>query len=451
MAQQKILIVDDEPNIRKTFSSLLRDEGYQPTTAATAEEAFEKYRQGNFELILLDLRLPEQSGIDFLKQIKQELYHPPVLVISGQSDIPTALEAVKLGAVDYLEKPVTAETLISRVHASLLLSAAQRQRFLMVEDIEQRCQIIGSAPATKKLLAAIDQVAPTDATVLTTGENGTGKELVATRLYLASKRRDKPFIKVNCPGIPTTLFESELFGHVKGAFTGAVKDYPGKFALADGGTIFLDEIGDLPLSSQAKLLRVLETGEVETLGAVRRRQVDVRIICATNRNLPELVRSGAFREDLYYRISVFILPVPPLRERREDIPLLIGEFLKRYDPSRQMSLTPDAVAYLNTLEYPGNVRQLKNIIERLTILFPHRTVGLEELLQHGVIETASPLAGSDSSQAASLSEKVALFEKALIKKTLEETRGNISEAARLLKTDRANLSKKIKELNLKES
>jgi len=426
----------------------MQDEGYKTTTAESAEQAIGKCRETSFDLVLLDLRLPGQSGIDFLKWIKEEPYPPMVLVVSGQSDIPTALEAVRLGAIDYLEKPVQAEKLIASVRSSLLLVAANRQRNLMVNDIDSRSQIIGSSKAVRMLLKIVRQVAPTDATVLITGENGTGKELVATRIYLESKRRKKPFVKVNCPGIPPTLFESELFGHVKGAFTGAVKDYPGKFVLADGGTIFLDEIGDLSLDCQAKLLRAIETGEVETLGSVQKRLVDVRVICASNQNLQKLVSEGRFRQDLFYRISVFVVEVPPLRDRLDDIPLLVGEFLKRFDPAQTTKLSAEAVAYLTTLDYPGNVRQLKNIIERLTILFHQKTVEANDLMAH---VTPSPTPTSLPPQASSLSEKVGGFEKYLIQKTLEDTGGNISEAARLLKIDRANLSKKVKELKLKDS
>ncbi|MFQ6007940.1 MAG: sigma-54-dependent transcriptional regulator, partial [Candidatus Zixiibacteriota bacterium] len=400
------------------------------------------------DLVILDLHLPAKSGIDFLKWLKQEPYPPLVLVVSGQSDISTALQAVKLGAIDYLEKPVHPEKLLSSARAALMLASANRQRHLMVGDIDQNSQIVGNSKAIKKLLKTVQQVAPTDTTVLITGENGTGKELVATRIFLESKRRDKPFVRVNCPGIPSTLFESELFGHTKGAFTGAVKDYPGKFVLADGGTIFLDEIGDLTPDCQAKLLRVLETGEVETLGSIQKRHVDVRVICATNKNLQQLVTEGRFREDLYYRISVFIISVPPLRERRDDIPLLIGAFLKRFDPAQSTRLSPEALAYLTTLDYPGNVRQLKNIIERLTILFSRKKVELDDLLQQ--VGPLHPV-GYRPDKSLSLSEKLAVFEKHLIEKTLSNTDGNVSEAARLLRTDRANLSKKIKELKLKNN
>ncbi|MBN1211212.1 MAG: sigma-54-dependent Fis family transcriptional regulator [candidate division Zixibacteria bacterium] len=442
----KILIVDDEPNILKSFSSLLNDEGFETCTAGSAEAAAAFLADRETDLVLLDLQMPGQSGLDFLRTLKDEIAPPLVLVISGQADIPMALEAMKLGAVNFLEKPVPPEKLLAGVRSSMLLADANRQRFLLVDDLDDRHHLVGKSKAIKKLLQTVNQVAPTDTTVLISGANGTGKELVATRLFLNSRRRDKPFIRVNCPGIPESLFESELFGHIKGAFTGAVRDYPGRFFLADGGTIFLDEIGDLPLNCQAKLLRVLETGEVETLGADRVKTVDVRLICATNRDMPRLMAEGRFRQDLFYRISVFLIEVPPLSERPDDIPLLVGEFLKRFDPSGKTRLSPDSLAYLSGLDYPGNVRQLKNIIERLTILYRDRIIEPCDILTRTGWDK-TPEESPEESR--SLPEKVSWYEKQLIEKTLADCGGNISETARKLKVDRANLSRKIKELGIK--
>ena len=441
---EKILIIDDEPSITRAFSSLLTDEGFQAETAPDAETALIILRKVRFDLILLDLNLPGMQGVDFLRTIQEQLTVSPVLVISGQSDIPTALEAVKLGALDYLEKPVQPEKLLAAVRSSLKLSTAQRQRAVMLEEVDKSSSIIGDSAPIKALLRSLDQAAAFDSTVLLTGENGTGKELAATRLYLASKRRDKPFVKVNCPGIPETLFESELFGHLKGAFTGAVKDYAGKFALADGGTIFLDEIGDLPPACQSKLLRILESGEIQRLGDPDWRTVDVRVVCATNRDLKELVATRKFREDLYYRISVLTIDMPPLRNRRDDIPLLAGEFLRRFDPGETVRLSPEAMACLATLDYPGNIRQLKNIIERLTIVCQGRTIEPKDILADPVLG-----GGPDQDAPAGLQDRVREYEKHLIRSTLDKTGGTIAEAARLLKTDRANLSKRIKEYGLK--
>ncbi|MBD3402135.1 response regulator [candidate division GN15 bacterium] len=443
----RVLIVDDEPNITLSFSSLLRDDGYEPLSAASAEDARTMLARAPVDLILLDIQLPGVSGLDLLRELKAERHSAEVLMISGQADIPMALEAVRLGALDFLEKPVQPEKLLASVSNSLLVAEANRQRAIAVEDLDQRSALIGESTAMRTLKQTISRVAPSDTTVLITGPNGTGKELVATRLYLESNRRDRPFIKVNCPGIPETLFESELFGHVKGAFTGAVKDHPGKFVMADGGTIFLDEIGDLPLTCQAKLLRVLETGEVETLGAEGRRQVDVRVICATNRDLGKLIADGKFREDLYYRVSVFALSVPPLADRRDDIPLLIGEFLRRFDPSGETTLSGETLAWISARPFGGNVRELKNLIERLCILHRGDCISVDQLNNDPQV-TGQPTEPAESG-AGPLAEQLARFERTIIREALQRSGGNISEAARLLEVNRANLSKKVKELGLK--
>ena len=446
MKNAKILIIDDEPNIRQSFSSLLKDEGHLTTVAGTAEDGLSLCQSKEFDLILLDLGLPGISGLEFLDQLRKSGSTSLVLVVSGQADIPSALKAVRSGAIDFLEKPVPAEKLIASVRASLMVAQANHQRNLMVDSIEAGSQMFGNSPLFRKLLKTITQVAPTDSTVLIQGENGTGKELVASQIYLKSNRRNNPFIRINCPGIPETLFESELFGHKKGAFTGAIKNHPGKFVLADQGTIFLDEIGDLPLSCQAKLLRVLETGEVETLGQTEIQQVDVRVICATNQDLNQLVSEGKFRQDLYYRISVFGLEVPPLRDRTEDIPLLIGEFLKRYDPTGRTSFSPSAIAWLASQKYPGNIRQLKNSVERFCILFRDQEIQLNDI-DLGVSQKKEdePMTNRSSS----LAENLKQYEKELITRTLKECDGNISETARKLQVERSVLSRKVKELGLK--
>ena len=444
MAAQ-ILIVDDEPNVVLSFASLLRDEGYETQVAGSAEDAQKLSEHTVFDLILLDIQLPGISGLAWLEQLKARQYPAELLVISGEADIPMALDAIKLGAVDFLEKPVEPTVLLDSVAKALQLGSSNRQRTDFSALMEEHSPMIGRSPAMLKLKREIEQVAQSDTTVLITGENGTGKELVATRIHLASSRREQPLIRVNCPGIPETLFESELFGHVKGAFTGAVRDHAGKFSLADGGTIFLDEIGDLPITCQAKLLRVLETGEIETLGTEQRRKVDVRVLSATNQDLPRLVEEGKFRRDLYYRISVFPLTVPSLEARAEDIPLLTGEFLRRYDPDGRTRLSGDALAFVASLPYPGNVRQLKNLVERLTILYAGRTIAPAEI-QPLALESA---AATPQVTGGTLTDRLNRFERTLIEEALGQSDGNISRAARLLGVDRANLSKKIKELGLK--
>lgn len=443
---ESILIVDDEPSVVLSFASLLDDEGYRTQIAGSAEDAAKMVEHAMFDLILLDIQLPGISGLKWLEQLKARQYPAEVLVISGEADIPMALDAIKLGAADFLEKPVEPEDLLRAVGQALKLGIANRQRSDMAELLEEHSPLIGKAPIMAKLKQQIDTVAAADTSVLITGENGTGKELIATRIHLASPRRDKRLIKVNCPGIPETLFESELFGHVKGAFTGAVKDFPGKFVMAEEGTIFLDEIGDLPISCQAKLLRVLETSEVETLGSEKRRTVDVRVVCATNQDLPKLIHEGKFREDLYYRISVFPLTAPPLSERTEDIPLLVGEFLRKFDPDRRTTISSEALAVIASMAFPGNVRQLKNLVERLTILHAGKSIAPADI---------QPIAGesdrlvTQKTDSGTLAERMQRFERTLIEEALRQTNGNISRAARLLGVDRANLSRKVKELGLK--
>ncbi|MDX9857246.1 MAG: sigma-54 dependent transcriptional regulator [candidate division Zixibacteria bacterium] len=443
----RILIVDDEPNITRSFSSLLADEGYEAVVAQSAEEALTAIGRSDVDLVLLDIQLPGKSGLECLREISATRLPVEVLMISGQADIPMALEAVRLGAVDFLEKPVSPEKLIASVKAALLVAEAARQRRAAADDLDRESPMVGESAAMKRLRNTISQVATADTTVLITGANGTGKELVATRLVLESPRRTRPFIKVNCPGIPETLFESELFGHVKGSFTGAVKDHAGKFVLADGGTIFFDEIGDLPRACQAKLLRVLETGEIETLGSERHRRVDVRVVCATNRDLRRMVADGAFREDLYYRISVFLVDVPTLSARHDDIPMLAGAFLHRFDPTGSTRLSGDALAWLTVQPFPGNVRQLKNLIERICILHSGQTVGIEQLRAQS---TPAGVASSPAKEPIlSLADQLARFERSVIEDALSQAGGNISEAARILGVDRANLSRKIKDLGLK--
>lgn len=445
----RVLIVDDESNIRRSFSALMRDEGIESEDVGTGEDALKTLERRVFELVLLDLHLPGISGLECLRTMKAAHNPAEVLVISGQADIPMALEAVRLGAVDFLEKPVAPEKLIASVKAALLVSEANRQRLAAADDLDRESTMIGESAAMSQLRRTISQVAVSNTSILITGENGTGKELVAKRLVLESDRRTRPFVRVNCPGIPETLFESELFGHMKGAFTGAVKDHAGKFVRADGGTIFLDEIGDLPLTCQAKLLRVLETGEVETLGSDQSRRVDVRVICATNRNLRELVSKGMFREDLYYRISVFLIEVPPLSARRDDISLLAGAFLHRYDPTGTTRLSGEALAWISTQPFPGNVRQLKNLIERVCILYPGRSVGLDQLRREPALTATA--AQARYAQQDSLTEQMLRFEKTVIADALDRADGNISEAARALGVDRANLSRKVREFGLKSS
>ncbi|MDF1543750.1 MAG: sigma-54 dependent transcriptional regulator [bacterium] len=446
----RILIVDDEPNIVSSFSDLLKDEGFRISGAGSIAEG-ERLLSGQwFDLVLLDLNFPESSGLELLQQIGRLPNGPAVIVISGQSEVGTAIEALKLGAADYLEKPVDPRRLTATVKNVVAWHNAKKQQRQMIEEIDGQSKLLGESQSMNRLRSLIDSAAPHDAAVLITGENGTGKELVATRLHLHSNRRDKPFIKVNCPGIPPALFESELFGHKKGSFTGAVKDYPGKFRLADGGTILLDEIGDLPRECQAKLLRALETGEIETIGAIELDIVDVRVICATNRDLNDAVKRGEFREDLYYRISVLSIEVPALRDRSSDIPFLAESFLHRFDPSGSTTLTPDAAAFLSRQQFPGNVRELRNLMERLTIFHRGARISISQLDVASQTENTNRSVNEKAGETKSLAESVNQYERQLIAFTLKQCDNNISRAARALKVDRANLSRKIKELGLRD-
>ena len=360
-----IMVVDDGIDIREALGGVFMDEGYDVTSAGTAEEALKKLESRVPEIVLLDIWLPGMDGIDALKEIKKRHPELPVIMISGHASIETAVKATKLGAYDFIEKPLSLDKVILTVEHAL------EQRRLVEENNELRVkalaryEIIGNSKAIEELQTAIRRAAPSNSTALITGENGTGKELVARNLHLLSLRSGKPFVEVNCAAIPEELIESELFGHEKGAFTSAVAQKKGKFDLADKGTIFLDEIGDMSLKTQAKVLRILQEQTFERVGGTGRISVDVRVIAATNKNLKEEIIKGAFREDLYYRLNVIPFLVPPLRERAGDIPLFIGHFLREFsrETSREaLTVSPEAVGILMKYDWPGNVRELKNVI-----------------------------------------------------------------------------------------
>jgi len=370
----RILIVDDELSMREFLSILLSREGYGVATAATGEEALTLLASGGVDLILSDLAMPGLSGIDLLSRTREMDPPPELILITAHATAETAVEAMKRGAYDYIPKPFRVDELL------LTISRALERRSLVAENRELRRRgdhppeggMVGESPALRRVVDLIDRVAPTGATVLVTGESGTGKELVARAIHEKSMLPG-PFVPVNCGSIPETLMESELFGHVKGAFTGAVKDHPGLFEQADRGTIFLDEIGELPLQLQAKLLRVLQDREVRRIGAHTSRSVDTRVICATNRDLEEGVRAGTFREDLYYRINVVRIHLPPLRDRREDIPLLVGRITRLIARRRGISpprITPEAMERLSAYPWPGNIRELENVLEHALVIDP---------------------------------------------------------------------------------
>ncbi|MEP7348269.1 MAG: sigma-54 dependent transcriptional regulator, partial [Gemmatimonadaceae bacterium] len=368
---RRILVVDDEQGVRAALGQLLEYEGYEVKTATNGVEALASYEKYRPQLVFLDVKMSGMDGIEALRKIKQLDAAATVVMISGHATIHTAVEATQLGAYDILEKPLDTDRILVLLRNALEHLDLQEENARLRESIESRYEIVGRSYVINSLMDKIERVGPTPARVLITGENGTGKELVARAIHRLSPRASKPLVEVNCAAIPSELIESELFGHIKGSFTGAIADRTGKFEQADKGTLFLDEIGDMSVAAQAKVLRVLQDGELTRIGGSKRIQVDVRVLAATNKKLEDEIEAGRFREDLYYRLNVVPLHVPPLRDRREDIPLLAEYFVNQLStrdgaPSRQIDVS--ALEALAALDWPGNVRELKNTIERLLIL-----------------------------------------------------------------------------------
>src|SRR5210317_1983962 len=381
----RILLVDDEPGSRESLSLLLGHEGYLVETASDGEKAIRLFSKNKYDVIITDLFLPGASGIDILKHVKEHPLPCSVILITGNATAETAVEAMKEGAFDYIIKPVNFEKL------KVLVEKAVEKTRLVAENIYLRQQlrgkykfdnIIGNSPAIQPVFARMEKILHTDSTVLILGESGTGKELVARAIHFNGSRKEKPFIAINCGAIPAELLESELFGHVRGSFTGAVADKPGKFELANHGTIFLDEIGTMPLHLQMKLLRVLQEQEVERVGSIRKTKLDVRVISATNSDLDERVRRAEFREDLFYRLNVIPIHLPPLRERHEDIALLARHFLRKICADMRhpiCELTPDALIAMESYKWPGNVREMENVIERVVALTDGNIIDRQDL------------------------------------------------------------------------
>ncbi len=367
----KILVIDDEAAIRKALKETLEYEQHQVDTAKDGFEALDKIKKTQYDIILLDIKMPKMDGLEVLDEILKISPETPVIMITGHGTIETAVEALKKGAYDFLEKPLDLPRLLVAIRNALEKKDLVKETKKLRRRISKTYELIGESPAIKKVKEMIDRVAPTDARVLIIGENGTGKEIVARMLHEKSKRAEGPFVEVNCAAIPSELIESELFGHEKGAFTSAYKSRKGKFELANGGTIFLDEIGDMSLAAQAKVLRVLEEQKLTPVGSNKEVKIDVRVIAATNKNLKEEIKKGNFREDLYHRLSVIIIQMPTLNERLEDIPLLVDYFLKMAADEYNMpvkSITDDAIKELQKIKWTGNIRELKNVVERLVIL-----------------------------------------------------------------------------------
>ncbi|MGO9577877.1 MAG: sigma-54-dependent transcriptional regulator [Desulfobaccales bacterium] len=450
-----ILLVDDEPQILQALSGLLQDEDFEVLTAPDGETALRLVREAAPDLVMLDIALPGRDGLEILKDIKEHHHALPVIMISAFGSVENAVRATRLGAYDFIEKPPHADKILLSVRNALELARlADENRLLRQQAIPAR-EIIGQSAAINQVRDKLRLVAPTAASVLITGENGTGKELVARALHAYSRRAPRPFVEVNCAAIPEDLIESELFGHEKGAFTGATDRHRGKFDLAHEGTLFLDEIGDMSLKTQAKILRILEEQRFERVGGHRPIQVDVRIVAATNKNLEEEIAKGTFREDLYHRINVIPLIVPSLKERREDIPLLAAHFLKelaRENDAPPKTFSPEALEVLAVQPWPGNVRELKNFVWRLAILTAGTTIEVADLPL-----TAQGLTPEESGegefidpflQVPSFREARALFEKQFLRRKLEEYRGNVSLLAEKIGLERSHLYRKLKTYGL---
>ena len=453
-----IMIVDDDRDVRQSIMDVFGDEGYEVYGAGGGQDALDIVNRENIDLIFLDIWMPDLDGMQVLQQLKA--IHPeiPVVMISGHGTIETAVQSTKLGAFDFIEKPVSLEKLVITAKNALTMYRLQQENLLLKERFQHEPQLIGQNPAMQKLQQQIAIVGPTNGWVLITGENGTGKELVARAIHRLSHRADKPFVDVNCAAIPENLIESELLGHEKGSFTGATNRKKGKFELAHEGTIFLDEIGDMSLNTQAKILRVLQEQSLSRLGGSRAIAIDVRVIAATNKNLETEIARGNFREDLYYRLNVIPMHVPPLRERQDDIPLLATQFMSHYarekgEPNKK--LTQEIMPVLQQYNWPGNVRELKNLMERLAIMSRQNEISIIDLPRYIRNKENTPSIASEgddypSSQfyADLLSDAVSKFEKYYLVKKLNEFDGNISRTATQIGITRRNLHRKIKALSI---
>ncbi|MEO5511047.1 MAG: sigma-54 dependent transcriptional regulator [Longimicrobiales bacterium] len=443
-----VLVVDDEPNIRRMLASLLVAEGHSAAQAGSGEDALLMLQESACDVVLLDLALPGADGIEILREIRNRWPGIPVIMMSGRATLADAVRATKVGAFHFIEKPLSPESVLLTIGSAVELRRARELSRSLMQELGAGDRLVGSSVAMTRTRELIEQVARSDARVLITGESGTGKELAATALHELSARASRPFVRVNSAAIPRELVESEMFGHERGSFTGAHERRLGKFELADGGTLFLDEIADLGMEAQSKLLRALETGEVERVGAQHPVQVDVRVIAATNRDLEVERAAGRFRDDLFYRLNVIRLHMPPLRERRDDIPELIDHFMARLQRRHGIErpiFAEDAVRRMSTYGWPGNVRELANVCERLAILYGGRTVGAREIA--AVLAPGEP----DPSQAdvpAGLTERLDAMERRLIDDAVAGSRGSIADAARSLMTDRANLYRRMRRLGM---
>ena len=444
MSHEEILIVDDEKNIRSSLEGILKDEGYRVRGVPTGEDLLKQVAQGVPDLVILDVWLPGMDGLQALEEVKRVHPELPVIMISGHSTVETAVKATRLGAYDFIEKPLSLEKTILAVRNALEHQRLEQENLTLRQTLDERYDLVGESPAIQALRIQIQSAAPSHGRVLIRGESGTGKELIARAIHRQSLRAERPFVEVNCAAIPDELIESELFGHERGAFTGATTKRRGKFELADGGTIFLDEVGDMSIKTQAKVLRVLQEQTFERVGGSETLTVDVRVIAASNKNLEEEIQRGNFREDLFYRLNVIPFEVLPLRDRKEDIVLLaeffLGLFSREYG-KREKTISRDALDLLLRYPWPGNVRELRNVMERMVIMVPRNSIEVEDLETSLRIrvepEPVEEMKGT-------LREAREQYEKKFILHRLQETHWNITRAAERLGIERSNLHRKMK-------
>lgn len=442
-----ILIIDDEKIMRSTLEYSLKEAGYDVLSAGSGSEGLQILKDKTVDLLVSDIKLPDKSGIEILEELNPLQTGFPVILITAFGTIEDAVQAMKIGAYDYITKPFSLDEFMMVVQRALEVKRLKEDNIRLRQDIS-KCYglpcVIGESEEIKQVLALVDKVARTDSTVLITGESGTGKELIASTIHYQSSRHEGPFIRVNSAALPETLIESELFGYEKGAFTGATKRKPGRFELANGGTIFLDEVGDLPPSTQVKLLRVLQDGSFERLGGTDTIVAKVRVIAATNQDLEEAVKRGDFREDLYYRLNVIPIAIPPLKNRREDVFLLVDHFLGRYNSrfGKRTSFSADALERLTAYDFPGNVRELENIVERCVALAESQLIGTDQLPAHISRERKK------KSPIAPLSKVVSDAEREHVIQALKATGGNRTKAAEILGISRKNLWEKMNALGI---
>jgi two-component system nitrogen regulation response regulator NtrX len=447
----RILLIDDDAGIRDSMRMPLEYEGYEYLQAATAEEGISLVQRESPDIVFLDVKMPGMDGMEALSRIKAIDDSVPVVMISAHGTTTTAFEASKRGAIDFIEKPFGAERLLVTIRNQLDRTRLIDENRSLKRAAEVRHQMVGESLGLRQVWDAIKRAAPTNATVLLLGESGVGKELVARAIHRNSLRARERFIQVNCAAIPEELIESELFGHEKGSFTGATEKQIGKFEQADRGTIFLDEVGDMSPKTQAKVLRVLQEGEVERLGSARTIKVDVRVIAATNKDLEQEIEKGTFREDLYFRLTVIPIVVPPLRDRREDIPPLVRHFadlFSRDNNRRPQRFTPAALEYLQKARWKGNVRELKNTVERLIIMTPGETVDVDDLRDAVRLEAKAPGSDNEKEPPGTLREFKESAERAFLVGKLRENNWNISKTAEVIGTPRSNLYKKLEQYGI---